>query len=129
MIFCEEVLCMDMNKIRPASDAAWYCRKDAEEERFYEIFFQLCRKYSVRWASATPKEKSFIEEVTRVTYERDRAQRLGLLLTVLTSTLFSSPLGFFTDCLLTEMVLFRVSRSLQRSAVISPFRKPVTSSR
>ena len=46
--------------------------------RFYEIFFQLCRKYSVRWASATPKEKSFIEEVTRVTYERDRAQRLGL---------------------------------------------------
>ena len=27
---------------------------------------------------ATPKEKSFIEEVTRVTYERDRAQRLGL---------------------------------------------------
>ncbi len=61
---------MDMNKIRPASDAAWYCRKDAEEERFYEIFFQLCRKYSVRWASATPKEKSFIEEVTRVTYER-----------------------------------------------------------
>ncbi len=39
---------------------------------------QLCRKYSVRWASATPKEKSFIEEVTRVTYERDRAQRLGL---------------------------------------------------
>ena len=69
---------MDMNKIRPASDAAWYCRKDAEEERFYEIFFQLCRKYSVRWASATPKEKGFIEEGTRVTYERDRAQRLGL---------------------------------------------------
>ena len=49
---------MDMNKIRPASDAAWYCRKDAEEERFYEIFFQLCRKYSVRWASATPKGRS-----------------------------------------------------------------------
>ena len=66
---------MDMNKIRPASDAAWYCRKDAEEERFYEIFFQLCRKYSVRWASATPKEKSFIEEVTRVTYERDKIGR------------------------------------------------------
>ena len=44
---------MDMNKIRPASDAAWYCRKDAEEERFYEIFFQLCRKYSVRSVSYT----------------------------------------------------------------------------
>ena len=41
----------------------------------------------------------------------------------------SSPLGFLTYCLLTEMVLFWMSRSLQRSAVISPFRKPVTSSR
>ena len=26
---------------RPASDAEWYCRKNAEEERFYEIFFHL----------------------------------------------------------------------------------------
>ena len=69
---------MDTNKTRPASDAAWYCRKDPEEERFYEIFFRLCQKYNVRWASATPKEKAFIEEVTRVTYERDKAQRLGL---------------------------------------------------
>ena len=53
-------------------------RKDPEEERFYEIFFRLCQKYGVRWASATPKEQRFIEEVTRVTYERDRALRLGL---------------------------------------------------
>ena len=69
---------MDTNKTRPVSDAAWYCRKDPEEERFYEIFFQLCRKYNVRRVSATLKEKDFIEEVTHVTYERDRAQRLGL---------------------------------------------------
>ena len=26
------------------SDAAWYCRHDPEEERFYEIFFKLCKK-------------------------------------------------------------------------------------
>ena len=60
------------------SDAEWYCRHDAEEERFYEIFFKLCRKYNVSWASATDKERAFIEEITRVTYERDRAIRLGL---------------------------------------------------
>lgn len=60
--------------------AAWYCRKDSEKERFYEIFFHLCQKYNVRWASATPKEKAFIEEVTHVTYERDMAQWLGLSL-------------------------------------------------
>ncbi len=47
-------------------------------ERFYEIFFQMCRKYGVRWASADEKERRFIEEVTRVTYERERAVRLGL---------------------------------------------------
>ena len=33
---------------RPKSDAEWYFRKDPEEERFYEIFFQLCQKYDVR---------------------------------------------------------------------------------
>lgn len=59
------------------SDAEWYCRKDPEEERFYEIFFLMCQKYGVRWASAEEKERKFIEEVTRVTYERERALRLG----------------------------------------------------
>ena len=72
---------MDGNMKRLDTDANWYCRKDPEEERFYEIFFQLCKKYRVHWASATQKERRFIEEVTRVTYERDRAKRLGLPLT------------------------------------------------
>lgn len=60
------------------SDAQWYCRRDHEEERFFEIFFQICRKYHVSWASAEEKERRFIEEVTRVTYERERALRLGI---------------------------------------------------
>ena len=61
-----------------SSDAAWYCRHDPEEERFYEIFFKLCKKYNVRWVSADEKEKQFLSEVARVTYERDKAKRLGL---------------------------------------------------
>lgn len=69
---------MEFKKESPISDAEWYCRKDSEKERFYAIFFQMCRKYGVRWASADEKERRFIEEVTRVTYERDRAVRLGL---------------------------------------------------
>ena len=69
-----------MSNNKSISDAMWYCRKDPEEECFYEIFFQLCKKYSVRWASASAKERQFIEEVTRITYERDRAQRMGLSL-------------------------------------------------
>ena len=31
---------MNKNIDRPASDAEWYCRRDPEEERFYEFFFQ-----------------------------------------------------------------------------------------
>ena len=69
---------MEIRKEIPASDAEWYCRRDPEEERFYEIFFQMCRKYGVRWASADEKERRFIVEVTRVTYERERAVRQGL---------------------------------------------------
>lgn len=62
---------------RTPSDAEWYCRQDPEAERFYNIFFKLCRKYNVSWASADEKEKAFIEEVTRVTYERDKAIHEG----------------------------------------------------
>jgi len=69
---------MKNEKNIPASDAAWYCRSDPEEGRFYEIFFDICRKYRISWASASQREKMFVEEVTRVTYERDRANRLGL---------------------------------------------------
>lgn len=60
------------------NDAAWYFQRDPESERYYEIFFALCSKYRVNWPSASEKEKFFIEEATRVTYERDKANRLGL---------------------------------------------------
>ena len=69
------------NKNLPKSDAEWYFRKDAETERFYDIFFALCQKYKISWASANDKERAFVEEITRVTYERDRALRLGRPLT------------------------------------------------
>ena len=52
-----------INKSIISSDAAWYCRHDLEEERFYEIFFKLCKKYNIRWASADEKEKQFLSEV------------------------------------------------------------------
>ena len=54
----------EANKV--LSDVEWYCRQDPEAERFYNIFFKLCRKYNISWTSADEKEKAFIEEVTRV---------------------------------------------------------------
>ena len=65
----------EANKV--LSDVEWYCRQDPEAERFYNIFFKLCRKYNISWTSADEKEKAFIEEVTRVSYERDKALRDG----------------------------------------------------
>ena len=52
------------------SDAKWYIDRCSGPDRdFYDIFFQMCQKYNVSWGSASEKEKAFIEEVTRVTYE------------------------------------------------------------
>lgn len=65
---------MDTNN---KSDAKWYCSRDPEADIFYEFLFKYCNKYNVRWASATEKERAFIEEITRVSYERDKALREG----------------------------------------------------
>lgn len=54
-----------------------YARSAQEDARYYEIFFELCRKFHIDWATASEKEKSFLTEVTRVTYERDLAVRYG----------------------------------------------------
>ena len=59
------------------SNAEWYFRRDPETDRYYNIFFDLCRKFNVRWTTATEKEKAFIEELTRINYEYDRIRRQG----------------------------------------------------
>lgn len=41
------------------------------------IFFKLSQKHIISWTSADEKEKAFIEDVTRVSYERDKALREG----------------------------------------------------
>ena len=60
------------------TDAEWYFREDPERDQYNKFFFQFCRQFNVRWMTATPKERAFIEEITRITYEKDRARRLGL---------------------------------------------------
>ena len=45
-----------------SSDAEWYCTHgDHDDSRqYYDIFFSMCRKYGIRWTSATEKEKEKI---------------------------------------------------------------------
>lgn len=53
-----------------------YFQRDAERETFY----QICRRFNVTWSTATPEVRAFIEEVTRVTYEQEKAKRNGVSL-------------------------------------------------
>ena len=53
-----------------SSGAGLYFNKDEDRERFYSIYFMMCRKYNVDWSSAADKEKAFIEEATRAMYKQ-----------------------------------------------------------
>ena len=54
-----------------------YMQDAGKDKQYYEIFFGMCRKFRVDWATADEKEKEFITEVTRVTYERECAVQEG----------------------------------------------------
>ena len=62
-------------------DVARYTRacftRDPEDDRRYDIFFALCRKFDIQWPKASDKERAFITEMTRVAYEVDLARREG----------------------------------------------------
>lgn len=64
-------------KKKEMSSCEAYIRDAEKDKAYYEIFFQMCRKFHIEWAQATEKEKAFITEVTRVTYERERALQMG----------------------------------------------------
>ena len=54
----------------------WYFTHENAEGRLrYGIFFFMCRKFRVSWPTATSAQKAFIEEITRVNYERELARR------------------------------------------------------
>lgn len=57
-------------------DAKWYFTHETEEDRlWYRIFFSMCRKFGVSWAKASKKQKAFIEEISRINYEKELSKR------------------------------------------------------
>ena len=57
-------------------DAKWYFTHETEEDRlWYRTFFAMCRKFGVSWSKASEEQKAFIEEITRINYEREMAKR------------------------------------------------------
>ena len=56
--------------------AKWYFTHETEEDRlWYRIFFAMCPKFGVSWSKASEEQKAFIEEITRINYEREMAKR------------------------------------------------------
>ena len=69
---------MDVMKRKRNKNAAQYFRpQTTQRDEFYNIFFKVCRKYNIDWETATPKERAFAEEITRVTYEHQLAVKEG----------------------------------------------------
>ena len=58
-------------------DARAYFERDPEWDIYLATFFEICRKFGISYASASEKERVFISEVARVTYEIDKAKREG----------------------------------------------------
>ena len=57
-------------------NAKWYFTHESEEDRLWNgTFFSMCKKFNVSLPTATPTQKAFIEEITRVNYERELAKR------------------------------------------------------
>ena len=62
-----------------AQQAGGYFAVPKEQELEYtDLLFDVCKQFGIRYYSATAKERFFVEEVARVTYERERAEEQGL---------------------------------------------------
>ena len=58
-----------------ADEAGGYFAIPSEEELQYtDLLFSVCEQFGIRYYSATPKEKYFVEEVTRVTWAIQHGQ-------------------------------------------------------
>lgn len=53
-----------------AGEAGGYFALPSEEDKEWtNLFFFICRKYGIQYAHASPKQKYFVDEVVRVTWE------------------------------------------------------------
>ena len=62
-----------------AEKAGGYFAFPAKESIEYtELLFSICEKYGIHYYKATPKEKYFVEEITRVTWAREHGLECAL---------------------------------------------------
>lgn len=62
-----------------ADEAGGYFAMQKKEDIAYtDLLFNVCRQFKIRYYSATPEDREFAEEVTRVTWACQEAKRTGV---------------------------------------------------
>lgn len=62
-----------------ADQAGGYFAPPTEDDIAYtDLLFDVCRQFKIHYYSATPKERCFVEEVTRVTWARQQEEQTGV---------------------------------------------------
>lgn len=62
-----------------AEQAGGYFSVPSEQDLIYtDLLFNVCEQFGIRYYSATPKERYFVEEVTRVTWARQKEEATGI---------------------------------------------------
>ena len=66
-----------------AEEAGGYFAPPSEEDlRYMDLLFDICKQFGIRYYSASPKERSFVDEVTRLTWARQQESILGIKMVV-----------------------------------------------
>lgn len=66
-----------------AGKAGGYIAPPSEASVAYtNLLFEICAQFGIRYYSATPKERYFVEEVTRVTWAKNEEERTGICLPI-----------------------------------------------
>lgn len=62
-----------------AEEAGGYVALPKQEDiRYLELLFEICEQFGIRYYTATPKEKCFVDEVTRLTWARMIERETGV---------------------------------------------------
>ena len=66
-----------------AEQAGSYFSVPSKESMEYtELLFDICRQFGIRYYSSYSKERRFVEEVTRVTWAKQREAEAGIKLDI-----------------------------------------------
>ena len=62
-----------------ADEAGGYFAPPSDDDiRYMDLLFDVCAQFGIRYYTASPKERSFVEEVTRLTWARHQEAITGV---------------------------------------------------